>query len=80
MPPRRRKRLDPSVFNIPVEQVKQGYYTDAYFIRAREVLRHDKRHTMPSVISRRSVSARWSDARGSAPTPSSFAKRRNRNP
>jgi nicotinate phosphoribosyltransferase len=43
MPPRRRKRLDPSAFNIPVEQVKQGYYTDAYFVRAREILRQDKR-------------------------------------
>jgi len=43
MAPRRRKRLDPSAFNIPVEQVKQGHFTDAYFIRAREILRQDKR-------------------------------------
>ncbi len=43
MPPRRRKRLDPSVFNLPVEQIKQGYYTDVYFVRAREIVRQEKR-------------------------------------
>jgi nicotinate phosphoribosyltransferase len=43
MPPRRRKRLDPAVFNLPVEQIKQGHYTDTYFVRAREVVRNDKR-------------------------------------
>jgi len=43
MPPRRRKRLDPSAFNLPVEQIKQGFYTDTYFVRAREVVRQDKR-------------------------------------
>lgn len=48
MPPRRRKRLEPTAFNLPVEQIKQGYYTDAYFVRAREVLRQDKRP--PTVV------------------------------
>src|SRR5437764_732573 len=43
MPPRRRKRLDPAVFNFPVDQIKQGYYTDAYFVRAREIVRTEKR-------------------------------------
>jgi nicotinate phosphoribosyltransferase len=43
MPPRRRKRLDPSVFNLPVEQIKQGHFTDVYFVRAREIVRQDKR-------------------------------------
>jgi nicotinate phosphoribosyltransferase len=43
MPPRRRKRLDPAVFNLPVEQIRQGYYTDTYFVRAREMVRNDKR-------------------------------------
>src|SRR5438093_172064 len=41
--PRRRKRLDPSSFNLPVEQIKAGFYTDVYFQRARDVLRHDGR-------------------------------------
>jgi nicotinate phosphoribosyltransferase len=43
MPPRRRKRLDPAVFNLPVDQIKQGYYTDTYFLRAREVIRGDRK-------------------------------------
>jgi nicotinate phosphoribosyltransferase len=49
MPPRRRKRLDPSVFNLPVEKMRQGYYSDKYFVRAREILsadRHSPRVTM----------------------------------
>jgi len=41
MPPRRKKRLEPAVFNLPVDQIKQGFYTDAYFNRAREILRRD---------------------------------------
>src|SRR5215212_755807 len=44
MAPRRRKRLDPAAFNLPVEQIKQGFYTDAYFVRAREIVRQDKRN------------------------------------
>src|SRR5689334_15691575 len=43
MPPRRRRRLDPALFNLPVEQIKQGFYTDAYFLRAREIVAKDKR-------------------------------------
>jgi nicotinate phosphoribosyltransferase len=39
--PRRRKRLDPSLFRLPVEEIKQGFYTDKYFERTREVLRSD---------------------------------------
>ena len=42
MPPRRRKRLDPSVFNLPVDKMRQGYYSDKYFVRAREILRADR--------------------------------------
>jgi nicotinate phosphoribosyltransferase len=48
MPPRRRKRLEPAAFNLPVEQIRQGYYSDVYFVRAREVLRQDKRS--PAVV------------------------------
>jgi nicotinate phosphoribosyltransferase len=43
MPPRRRKRLDPAVFNLPVEQIRAGIYTDTYFVRAREVVKNDRR-------------------------------------
>ena len=43
MPPRRRKRLDPTVFDLPVEKIRQGWYTDRYFQRTRDVLRADER-------------------------------------
>jgi nicotinate phosphoribosyltransferase len=43
MPPRRRKRIDPAAFDLPVERIKEGFYTDVYFRRAREVLRGDKK-------------------------------------
>jgi len=48
MPPRRRKRIDPAAFQLPVEQIKQGFYTDAYFVRARDVVRRDKKS--PTVV------------------------------
>ena len=38
----RRPRLDPSVFNLPVERMRSGYYSDKYFVRTREVLREDR--------------------------------------
>jgi nicotinate phosphoribosyltransferase len=34
----RGKRLDPAIFNLPVEEMRRGYYSDKYFVRAREVL------------------------------------------
>lgn len=39
--PARRPRLDPAIFNLPVEKMKQGYYSDKYFVRAREILLAD---------------------------------------
>jgi nicotinate phosphoribosyltransferase len=33
-----RPRLDPSIFHLPVEKMRAGYYTDKYFVRAREIL------------------------------------------
>ncbi|HEX9280612.1 MAG TPA: hypothetical protein VF890_08200, partial [Gemmatimonadales bacterium] len=38
----RQQRLDPAIFNLPVEKMKAGYYSDKYFVRAREVLLKDK--------------------------------------
>lgn len=38
----RRPRLAPSVFNLPVERMRSGYYSDKYFVRTREVLREDR--------------------------------------
>jgi nicotinate phosphoribosyltransferase len=37
----RRRRLDPAVFHLPVEKMRAGYYSDKYFVRAREVLLAD---------------------------------------
>src|SRR5437773_12260688 len=38
----RKQRLDPAIFNLPVEKMKAGYSSDKYFVRAREVLLNDK--------------------------------------
>ncbi len=40
----RRPRLDPSIFHLPVEKMRTGYYSDKYFARAREVLLADRHH------------------------------------
>ncbi|HET7620504.1 MAG TPA: hypothetical protein VFK39_01260 [Gemmatimonadaceae bacterium] len=37
----RRPRLDPSAFHLPVERMREGYYSDKYFVRARETLLKD---------------------------------------
>jgi nicotinate phosphoribosyltransferase len=44
----RTKRLPPEIFDLPVEKMREGYYTDAYFNHARAVLRDDGRH--PRVV------------------------------
>lgn len=36
--PARRPRLDPAIFNLPVDKMRAGYYSDKYFVRAREIL------------------------------------------
>src|SRR5579872_3117957 len=37
-------RLRPEIFNLPVEKMRDGYYSDTYFNRARDVLELDGRH------------------------------------
>jgi len=37
-----RPRLDPAVFHLPVEKMRAGYYSDKYFVRAREILLKDR--------------------------------------
>jgi nicotinate phosphoribosyltransferase len=39
-----RTRLDPSVFRLPVERIRQGYYTDAYFNFTKQLLEEQGRH------------------------------------
>jgi nicotinate phosphoribosyltransferase len=43
-----RTRLDPSVFDLPVEKMRAGWYTDAYFNHTRAALLEDGRH--PQVV------------------------------
>src|SRR5919198_1610013 len=44
----RGRRLPPEIFALPVEKMREGYYTDAYFTYARDVLLADDRH--PRVV------------------------------
>jgi nicotinate phosphoribosyltransferase len=43
-----RQRLSPEVFDLPVEKMRAGYYTDAYFNHARATLLRDERR--PRVV------------------------------
>jgi nicotinate phosphoribosyltransferase len=45
---RTRDRLPPEVFDLPVEKMREGYYTDAYFNHARATLLRDGRR--PRVV------------------------------
>src|SRR5919201_6759329 len=38
-----RKRLPPEIFDLPIEKMRDGYYTDAYFNHARATLLQDGR-------------------------------------
>ena len=39
-----RERLSPEVFRLPVEKMREGYYSDAYFNHAKTLLEEDGRH------------------------------------
>ena len=43
-----RSRLDPEIFDLPVEKMRAGYYTDAYFNHSRDTLLADGRR--PRVV------------------------------
>jgi nicotinate phosphoribosyltransferase len=43
-----RRRLDPAIFDLPVEKMREGWYTDAYFNHTRGTLLQDGRH--PHVV------------------------------
>ncbi|MEA2426550.1 MAG: nicotinate phosphoribosyltransferase [Thermoleophilaceae bacterium] len=45
--PEARTRLDPTVFRLPVERIRAGYYSDAYFNFTKELL--DQREQSPVV-------------------------------
>jgi nicotinate phosphoribosyltransferase len=37
-------RLDPAIFRLPVERIRQGYYSDAYFVYTKELLELEGHH------------------------------------
>jgi nicotinate phosphoribosyltransferase len=39
-----RRRLDPDVFRLPVEKIRAGWYSDAYFNFTKELLEAENRH------------------------------------
>ena len=43
-----RTRLDPAIFDLPVDKMRAGWYTDAYFNHTRAALLEDGRH--PEVV------------------------------
>ncbi len=43
-----RQRLQPEIFDLPVEKMRAGWYTDAYFNHTRDTLLRDARH--PNVV------------------------------
>jgi nicotinate phosphoribosyltransferase len=43
-----KRRLPPEIFDLPVEKMREGYYSDVYFNYARETLVRDGRH--PQVL------------------------------
>jgi len=48
MPRASKQRLAPEVFDLPIEKMRAGWYTDAYFNHARATLLADGRH--PNVV------------------------------
>jgi len=38
------ERLDPAVFRLPVDKIREGYYTDAYFNFTKRLLEEEDRH------------------------------------
>lgn len=44
-PLRKAQRLDPSIFQLPIEKMRDGLYSDKYFLYAREVLLAERDHS-----------------------------------
>jgi nicotinate phosphoribosyltransferase len=43
-PPRTYRRLPSEIFDLPVEKMREGYYSDAYFVFTKQVLERDAHH------------------------------------
>jgi nicotinate phosphoribosyltransferase len=37
-------RLDPEIFRLPVEKIREGYYSDAYFVHTKKLLEAENHH------------------------------------
>src|SRR5579875_4134563 len=37
-------RLDPAIFRLPVQRIREGYYSDAYFVFTKELLEDEGEH------------------------------------
>jgi nicotinate phosphoribosyltransferase len=37
-------RLDPEIFRLPVERIREGYYSDAYFVHTKDLLEAENHH------------------------------------
>jgi nicotinate phosphoribosyltransferase len=37
-------RLDPDIFRLPVDRIREGYYSDAYFVYTKDLLEAEGRH------------------------------------
>jgi nicotinate phosphoribosyltransferase len=37
-------RLDPAIFRLPVERIREGYYSDAYFVHTKSLLEAEEHH------------------------------------
>jgi hypothetical protein len=50
-----RERTDPSVFQLPVEKMRSGYYSDQYFNLTKELVEAEGRFPVVKI----SLSRRW---------------------
>ena len=41
-------RLNPTVFKVPIDKIRAGYYSDKYFLRVSEILRKEQHN--PTVL------------------------------
>jgi len=39
-----RQRLDPEIFRLPVDRIRRGYYSDAYFVYTKQLLEEQDHH------------------------------------
>jgi nicotinate phosphoribosyltransferase len=37
-------RLDPEIFRLPIDRIREGYYSDAYFVYTKDLLEAENRH------------------------------------